>query len=261
MAQIRLDKFLANRTSHSRADIKKLLHAGAVCIDGTHVTDGSRKIDPEVQSVTCQGRSVRADEHVYFIVNKPEGFVCATEDREHPVVTELIPREQRIRGLFPAGRLDGDSTGLVLITDDGALAHRMLSPKHHVPKYYLVQLARPCEAAYQERFAAGIALSDGTQCLPAEIVPLEVPGNFVLICLHEGKYHQVKRMAAAVGNHVLHLHRVAVGALILPPDLPLGGHLEILHKDVEKLLKPGNLPDLSRQIVASFSSYSINEGV
>lgn len=261
MAQIRLDKFLSDRTPHSRAEIKKLLHAGAVRIDGTAQTDGSRKIDPKVQAVTCLGKPVRSDAHVYYIVNKPEGFVCATEDREHRVVIDLIPNELRIKGLFPAGRLDGDSTGLVLLTDDGALAHRMLSPKSHVPKYYLVRLARPYESCYGEQFAAGISLSDGTQCLPAEIQPLDVPGNFALVCLHEGKYHQVKRMAAAVGNHVEHLHRVAVGALILPPDLALGGYLEILHKDVENLLKPGNLSVLSRQIISFFSSYSINEGL
>ncbi len=258
MALTRLDKLLANRTEYSRADIKKLLRAGAVQVDGVRECDGGRKIDPDAQTVTCQGKSIRGGDHVYYILNKPMDVVCATEDRDHKTVIDLVPQEMCVRGLFPAGRLDGDSTGLVLLTDDGDLAHRMLSPKSHVPKYYLIRLARPYEVGYAEQLAAGLTLSDGTQCLPAEIAPLDLPGQYAVICLHEGKYHQVKRMMAAMGNHVEHLHRVAVGGLILPPDLPLGGCLEIIHKDVESLLKTGELFAVCERIMSDFSSYSIN---
>ena len=139
MAQFRLDKFLADRTPHSRAEVKKLLRAGAVLVDGKAVSDPACKIDTETQEVRCQGKIIRSAEHTYILLNKPEGVVSATEDRDHKTVIDLVPPELRVKGLFPAGRLDADSTGLLLLTDDGDLAHRMLSPKHHVPKYYLVQ--------------------------------------------------------------------------------------------------------------------------
>ena len=261
MAQVRLDKLLANRTQHSRADIKKLLRLGAVTVDGIAEHAGDCKVDPETQEITCQGKRIRGGEHLYLMLNKPEGVLSATEDKRQKTVIDLVPQELRVKGLFPAGRLDSDSTGLVFLTDDGALAHRILSPKTHIPKHYLIQLARPFEEAYAAQFEAGMTLSDGTECLPARILPLDLPGYFALVCLHEGKYHQVKRMVAAVGNHVLHLHRVAVGGLILPPDLPPEGCLELFHKDVESMLKPCETSDLSARIVCDFSSYSINAGI
>ncbi len=261
MALTRLDKFLADRTPHSRSDIKKLLRAGAVLVDGKAVSDAGCRIDPDAQEVRCGGKLIRGGTHRYLLLNKPEGVISATEDRDHKTVIDLVPEELRIKGLFPAGRLDGDSTGMILVTNDGDLAHQMLSPKHHVPKHYLVQLARPFEPNYSAKFESGLVLSDGMHCLPAQIAPLDVPGNFALVCLHEGKYHQVKRMAAAVGNHVEHLHRVAVGGLILPPELPLGGCLELFHKDVERMLKTCETLDLRDQIVMDFSSYSINAGI
>ncbi len=260
MAQIRLDKLLANRTQHSRSDVKALLKQGAVQIDGITECDGSRKVDPDTQRITCAGKALPGGAHTFFLVNKPEGYLCATEDRTHRTVLELLPAEKCVKGLFPAGRLDADSTGLVLLTDDGALAHRMLAPKRHVPKYYLVQLARRPEPDYAARLAQGLTLADGTVCMPAEMRVLEQKGFFVLVRLHEGKYHQVKRMFAALGNHVQHLHRVAVGGLLLPPALPLGGYMEIVHKDVETLLKDDGFDAVCEQIVKTFSSYLINEG-
>lgn len=259
MAQIRLDKLLSNRTPHSRSDIKGILKNGAVRVDGMVESDGSRKVDPDVQEITCQGKKLVGQTHTFFLVNKPQGYVCATEDREHATVLELLPKELRVKGLFPAGRLDADSTGLVLLTDDGDLAHRMLAPKSHVPKYYLVQLARPCRADYAQRLAEGLRLADGTECLPAQYRALDVPGHFAVICLHEGKYHQVKRMFAALGNHVEHLHRAAIGGLLLPQDLPLGAYVEILHKDVETMLKSEPFEAVCERIVTEFSSYWINE--
>lgn len=259
MAQLRLDKLLANRTPHSRSDIKSILKKGAVQVDGVTECDGSRKIDPDVQQVTLFGKKLVGQSHVCFLVNKPQGYICATEDRMHRTVLELLPRELRVKGLFPAGRLDVDSTGLVLLTDDGDLAHRMLAPKSHVPKYYLVRLAKPCTPADAARLAEGLTLGDGTQCLPAQAKPLPVKGDYALICLHEGKYHQVKRMFAALSNHVETLHRVAVGGMILPPELASGGYVAVLHKDVENMLKSGNFDAIYERIMTDFSSYSINE--
>ncbi len=260
MAQLRLDKLLSNRTSHSRSEIKAILKRGAVLVDGAPECDGSRKIDPDVQEVILYGKKLIGQTHVCFLLNKPQGCICATEDRVHKTVLDLLPKEKRVKGLFPAGRLDADSTGLVLLTDDGDLAHRMLAPKSHVPKYYLVRLAKPCRPADVKRLAEGLTLADGTVCMPAEAKPLEVKGNYALICLHEGKYHQVKRMFAALSNHVESLHRVAVGGMILPENLPLGAHVEVLHKDVENMLKGGNFDAIYERIMTKFSSYSINEG-
>ncbi len=259
MAQIRLDKLLSNRTPHSRSDIKVVLKNGAVQVDGVTECDGSRKVDPDVQEITLHGKKLVGQTHVCFLVNKPQGYICATEDRVHRTVLELLPKSLQVKGLFPAGRLDVDSTGLVLLTDDGDLAHRMLAPKSHVPKYYLVRLAKPCRPADVKRLGRGLRLSDGTVCLPAEARALEVPGNYALICLHEGKYHQVKRMFAALANHVEALHRVAIGGMFLPENLALGGHVEVLHKDVEKMLKEGSFDAVCERIVTNFSSYSINE--
>jgi 16S rRNA pseudouridine516 synthase len=230
MAQFRLDKLLADRTQFSRADIKKIIRSGAVTVDGTKVTDGGFKVDPDTQTVTCMGKQIRGGAHLYLVMNKPVGVISATEDRKQKTVIDLVPKEFRVKGLFPAGRLDADSTGLLLLTDDGELAHRMLSPKHHVPKCYLVRLARPYEDSYAERFAQGLTLSDGMQCLPAEICSLREHENYALVRVQEGKYHQVKRMLAAVGNHVEHLHRIAVGSYLLPPQLPPGACLEVFHR-------------------------------
>lgn len=257
----RLDKLLANRTSHSRSDVKLLLKKGAVRVDGQAVRDGSLHVDPARQKITCEGKPLPGGEHVYYMMNKPSGVICATEDRTHRTVLDLLPEELRVKGLFPAGRLDADSTGLVLLTEDGELAHRMLSPKSHVPKYYLLRLARPYEAEYAQRLAEGMVLSDGTECLPAEIMQPEIPGNYAIICLHEGKYHQVKRMLAALGNHVERLHRVGIGGLFLPGDLASGACLEMFHKDVEKMLNAENFASACSCIMTNFSSYSINDSL
>lgn len=257
----RLDKLLANRTKHSRSEVKNLLKKGAVRVDGIPEHDGSRKIDPASQQITCEGKLLPGETHVYILLNKPVNVICATEDRVHKTVIDLLPPELRVKGLFPAGRLDADSTGLVFLTDDGDLAHRMLSPKHHVPKYYLIRTARAFQPDYEEKMAEGLLLSDGTKCLPAEFFPLDVPGNYAVVCLHEGKYHQVRRMLAALGNHVETLHRAAVGGLILPPELALGACLEIIHKDVEKMLNAGNSETVCSCILTNFSSYLINGGV
>ena len=259
MAECRLDKFLSNRTSYSRSDIKKILKNGAVTVDGIAETDGNRRIDPDLHEIICEGKPVHGGTHIYLIMNKPRDVICATEDRNHKTVLDLLPEQFRIKGLFPAGRLDIDSTGLVLLTDDGALSHRMLSPKQHVGKVYLVRLARPFEENYLPALAEGLTLSDGTHCLPAQAFSLP-DAHFCLIRLHEGKYHVVKRMFAALGNHVCHLHRIAVGGLLLPQNLSPGECLEIFHKEIDIMLNSDAFPVICEQIVSEFPSYLINAG-
>lgn len=257
MAGIRLDKLLSNRTAYSRSGIRDVLKKGMVQVNGVTESDGSRRVDPDAQIITLGGKKIPGGSHTYFLVNKPDGYICATEDRSHPVVTELLPKSLRVKGLFPAGRLDVDSTGLVLLTDDGDLAHRMLAPKSHVPKYYLIRLKKPCSPEDMQRLADGLTLGDGLHCLPAQLRMLE--GNYACIALHEGKFHQVKRMLAALDNHVESLHRVGIGGLLLPPDLHSGGYIEVFHKDIQTMLKDEGLEIVCEQIMKCFSSYSINE--
>ena len=180
--------------------------------------------------------------HIYIMLNKPAGVVCSTKEGDSMTVLDLVPEKLMRQGLFPAGRLDKDTEGFVLITDDGELSHRMLSPKTHVPKTYFVRLEKPWEESYREVMAAGMTI-DGLRegdseekCLPAEFT-----GSCENVCectliLHEGKFHQVKRMFEKLGNKVVYLKRTAIGEMPLDRDLQLGECLEILHKDVEKLL-------------------------
>ena len=149
---------------------------------------------------------------------------------------ELIPPELSRKDLRPVGRLDKDSTGLLLFTDDGQLAHQVIAARGHVAKYYRILLARPWEDTYADAIAAGIRLADGAQCKPAQAAPVPETQREALICLHEGKYHQVRRMFAALGNHVEELERVALGGLTMPPDLPLGGCIQLFEQDVQKML-------------------------
>lgn len=219
----------------SRSAVKELCRKGAVTVNGETAKRSDIHIYENADRVCVSGKEISYREHVYIMLNKPQGIVCATKDRVSETVLELIPEELRRRDLFPAGRLDKDTEGFVLITDDGDLAHRMLSPVSHVPKTYFVRLEKPLEAELVGRFADGMVIDGNEKCLPAELTLTENVCECYLV-LHEGKYHQVKRMFACCGNKVTYLKRVRIGELELDKNLPLGGCLEILHKDVDKLL-------------------------
>ncbi len=231
---MRLDKLIASQRSDlSRRDVKELVRAGKVTVDGITAKSGDMRVDASEVSVEVDGEPVNYKKYIYIMLNKPQGVVCSTRDGLSPTVLSLIPEKLRRNGLFPAGRLDKDTEGFVLITDDGGLAHRMLSPKSHVPKLYYAELERAVGADYQMRFSEGITIDGGEKCLPAGF---EKTGErSCLVTLHEGKYHQIKRMFEALGNSVVYLRRDKIGALGLDPDLPLGECMEIMHKDVEKL--------------------------
>lgn len=169
-------------------------------------------------------------------MNKPKGYVCATEDKNEKTVMELLPDEYKNQGLFPAGRLDKDTTGLVILTNDGDLAHKIISPKKHTSKHYLVTLARKYETEYEEKFKNGIVLSDGTKCKEAEVYLFNEEKNQCIVKLTEGKYHQVRRMFAACGNHVENLHRFAIGNYVLSDKIALGECVVLLHKEICDLL-------------------------
>lgn len=259
MPQIRLDRFISERTEHTRSQIKELAAKGKIKVDGVTVKKSDIRIDPDSAEVTVLDQTVGTQRFRYVLMNKPEGYVSSTEENDGPSVLSLVPPELRTKGMFPAGRLDKDSLGALLLTDDGELAHRILSPKQHISKIYIVKLDRVFQNKYINQFAEGITLSDGCQCLPCKVRNVENCEKLAFIELHEGKYHQVKRMFAAVGNHVEKLMRVSVGGLILPEKLASGECMELLHKDVENLFSLLDFDVFCRDFSAVFSAMLINK--
>lgn len=231
----RLDKFISNQCFDiSRSAVKDLVKKGQVSVNGKICKKADEKIDPERDEVCVSGRKIVYKKHLYIMLNKPAGVVCATRDGLSPTVLALLPDDLKRDGLFPAGRLDKDTEGFVLITDDGDLAHRMLSPKSHVPKLYYVRLkAVLCENA-EERFSQGIILEDGTSCLPAELE--RINDRECYVTLHEGMFHQVKRMFISLDNEVSYLKRVRIGGVELDKSLPVGKVRELSAQEVENLL-------------------------
>lgn len=228
----RLDKIIASQGQYSRSDVKKLVKQGRVTLDGITVKSSDIKADPEKTVIAIDGRVLGYKKHLYIMLNKPKGVISATEDPTQPTVIDLVPKELRREGLFPAGRLDGDTTGFVLITDDGDFAHRILSPKNHIMKTYIAVLQRELTKDDIEAFRSGIELKDGTLCLEAQVSAVEGDAPMAQVKICEGKYHQVKRMFAALGNKVIELRRVKMGELPLDEDLPEGQCRELTEEEL-----------------------------
>lgn len=235
---MRLDRFISSQKGDlSRSGVKELCRKGQVTVNGAVVKRPELQINVDSDSVCVCGEKIEYCRYIYIMLNKPAGCVCSTkEDGSSPSVLLLLPPELRRKGLFPAGRLDKDTEGLVLITDDGALAHRILSPKNHVSKKYYVRLERPVEETYPAAFASGMDLGGGDVCLPAELLPDTDDPFACHVTLCQGMFHQVKRMFEKLGNKVTYLKRISIGGLVLDENLPLGNYLLILHKDVETFL-------------------------
>lgn len=231
---MRLDRFVSEQAGLSRSDAKALIKRSEITVNGKAVRSADAKLDPEKDIVAVRGKQIRYRQYLYIMLNKPDGVVCATRDGLSSTVLELLPEELRRKGLFPAGRLDKDTEGFVFITDDGALAHKMLSPKNHVEKEYIVTLDRPAEKGYIELFASGMTIDGGEVCMPAQLSLTDDP-NIVKLVLHEGKYHQVKRMMEAAGNKVTHLKRVRMGGIVLDPSLASGECREISAEELSTL--------------------------
>ena len=230
---MRLDKAISSQGGISRSEVRKLAKKGRITVDGVVCKDPGQDVDPEQMEIVCDGVPLHYKAHLYLMLNKPLGVVSATEDRVHTTVLDLVPPELFRAGLFPAGRLDADTTGFVLLTDDGALAHRLLAPKSHVWKTYRVTLADPVLEAAAQEIRQGITLADGTQCLPAEVTllgPCEAE-----VRLREGKYHEIRRMFAATGNRVTALVRTRFGGVPLDPDLAEGECRELTETEVSDL--------------------------
>ncbi len=217
----RIDKVLSSRTMLSRKEIKELIKKKRISVNGETVTDSSLKFE-EGSEISIDGKVMSLPEHVYIMMNKPAGVVCATQDSRDETVIDLLPDDMRRPGLFPAGRLDKDSEGFVLITDDGEFAHRILSPKNHISKTYIVTLEKELTGEDISVLENGAVLKDGTVCeaAKARMLDAEAPTAEIIIC--EGKYHQVKRMIASLDNRVIYLKRVRMGGLSLDESLENG---------------------------------------
>ena len=218
----RLDKLLAGTGKWSRREVKALVRQGLVRVDGRLAASAEDKLDPAAAIVTVAGETISLCRFTYVMLHKPAGLLTATEDRKQPTVLDLLPPELRRIGLAPVGRLDKDTEGLLLLTNDGELAHRLLSPKYHVDKRYLARVDGELSAADTEAFARGMTLGDGLECLPAGLEVL--PDRVCIVTLREGKFHQVKRMLAARGAPVLYLKRLSMGPLTLDDSLAAGAY-------------------------------------
>lgn len=231
---LRLDKLLADTGRWSRKEARTLIRQGRLTADGAVVRQPENRVDPETTALAVDGAPVRWSRYAYLLMNKPAGVLTATEDRHAPTVLALVPEELRRPGLAPVGRLDRDTTGLLLLTDDGALNHALLSPKRHVDKVYLARINGTVSRPDVDAFRAGLTLEDGTACLPAELESVE-PG-LCRVTLREGKFHQVKRMLACRGLPVLSLRRVSMGPLTLDGTLPEGAVRPLEQSEIDALL-------------------------
>jgi len=242
MKELRLDKYLTEMGEGTRSQIKEMARKGRIMVDGIPEKKAERKIDPEQQQVSVDGRPVSYVRYEYYMLNKPQGVVSATEDSRYETVISLIEERKR-DDLFPVGRLDIDTEGLLLITNDGDLAHRLLSPKKHVDKVYFARIEGELPPDAKERMEEGLVLSDGTPTMPARLEVRkqgkgEVPSESYLT-IREGKFHQVKRMFETLGCCVIYLKRMSMGSLILDEALKPGEYRPLSEDEILKLKSHG----------------------
>ncbi len=230
--RIRFDKLLAANGFGSRKDIKRLLRKETYCINGVRITDAAALIDPEADTVHCNGEPLTLRTHCYLMLHKPKGVITSTDDPLYPTVMDLLPPPFSAMKLFPVGRLDIDTEGLLIITNDGQLTHRITAPKSRCIKTYYFETAEPVTpeafTRWQQVCRQGVPLANGFVCLPAKLEAAEeLPCRSFLLNIYEGKYHQVKKMVRALGNEVVYLKRIAMAGLMLDPQLPAGSCREL----------------------------------
>lgn len=227
----RIDRILSEQTNYSRKEIKKFVSKGLVLVNGCVVRKSDEKYDDDNISIKINGEEVRVNKHFYLLLNKPKGYVSTTVSDKDKIVIALVPDKYKTRTLFPAGRLDKDTTGLMLITDDGVFAHNILSPKKHIKKVYEVVIDKEISVEMVYGFRDGVKLNDG-ECKSALLEKIDT--NKCLVTLTEGRYHQIKRMFGCYKAKVLELKRICMGELYLPSDLGVG---EVREVSDEELLK------------------------
>ena len=236
----RLDKFLASQGLGTRKEVGKLIRSGAVLVNGAPQRDPGAKVEPGADRVTAQGEEIRYQEFLTIMLNKPAGVLSTTEDRRQKTVLDLLPEGLRRRGLFPAGRLDKDTTGLLLLSDDGNFIHRYTSPRKNIPKTYHVTTVHPVDDGLISRLKNGVTLRDENIVTRALHCQANTHRQVTLV-IAEGKYHQVKRMIAAAGNRVENLHRAAIGGFSLDVSLPVGHWRFLDETDLASLDTPGTM--------------------
>jgi 16S rRNA pseudouridine516 synthase len=234
---LRLDKILSDSGIASRRDAARLVKRGCVTADGVPAPDADRKYDPETAQIAVNGVALAYRRHHYFMMNKPAGVVSATEDAQETTVLSLLREPDESLSLFPAGRLDKDAEGLLLLTDDGGFAHSVISPSKKVDKTYYIRTDAPFDADDAAAFARGVTLGDGAQCRPARLEPLPDGACEAFVTLREGKYHQVKRMTAARGKRVVYLKRVQIGGLRLDGRLKPGEYRALTEEECASILQ------------------------
>lgn len=250
---MRLDKYLSQMGEGTRSEVKKYIRSGRVLINESPVNQPETKILPGKDRIVLDGKEIGYQRFEYFMLNKPAGYVSATRDMEHPTVTSLI-KESRRQDLFPVGRLDIDTEGLLLITNDGELSHRLLSPRNHVPKTYLVHAKGKPEEETIRMLEQGMDIGDEKPTAPARAVLIKTDDDnsykgisvWVELTIREGRYHQVKRMMAAAGHPVLYLKRIAMGGLPLDNNLALGEYRMLTEKEIELLQRAAQKGDPNR---------------
>ncbi len=233
----RLDKVLANLGYGSRKEVKALVKDKQVLIDGELVKDSSIQIDPEKTEIIVSGEKVNYRKYIYLLMNKPAGVVSATFDKYDETVIDLIEDDYKVFEPFPVGRLDKDTVGFLLITNDGELNHRLISPKWHVDKVYYAEIDNIVGESDIRAFEKGVILDDGYECMPAklEILKADEDGSEVKVTIQEGKFHQVKRMFNSVGKNVVYLKRISFGPMTLPENLEEGECRELTKTEIESL--------------------------
>ena len=228
----RLDKIVASQTEYSRKEIKKLIAQGKITANGEKVLRPEQKFDMDCINIVIDDKPIEVNRYVYLIMNKPKGYVSATEDKNDKTVLDLVPSKYKMRNLFPVGRLDKDTTGMMIISDDGEFAHNILSPKKHIIKTYRVKIDIDINEKMKEDFKRGIVLKDHV-CCPAEIIVQDK--NTALVKITEGKYHQIKRMFGCFGAKVVELDRISMGKLDMPVDLKMGECRELTEVELQLL--------------------------
>ncbi len=241
-SKLRLDKLLSHMGYGTRSEIKRAVKQGVVTVDGMRAKDSGMQIDPHAQVVEWDGERVVYREVVYLMLNKPQGVISATEDARERTVLDLLDADDRVLNPFPVGRLDKDTEGLLLLTNDGKLAHDLLSPRKHVDKTYEAVVRGQVGEKDRLAFLAGVELDDGYVTMPAALTVLHVesaegqpPSSTIRLTIQEGKFHQVKRMFEAVGHKVTYLKRVSMGTLQLDPALGLGEYRALTAEELERL--------------------------
>lgn len=231
---MRLDRFLSDMGVLSRSECKRAVRAGAVTVNGITAQKSDLAIDPERDTVFFKGEHIPYERFTYIMLNKPKGYISATDDKKKQTVLDLLEPRLAARELFPCGRLDIDTTGLLILTNDGALAHALLSPKHHAEKVYRFECDLPLPADAPERVKNGLLLDDGYECLSAELV-LDEGGKSGTITLREGKFHQIKRMAHTLGAEIVELERIEFGGVGLDISLDRGEYRPLTSEEIALL--------------------------